>query len=155
MKSKICCWRVVSLRSAIRSSLSLARTCVRNSRRAVGRHQVSVQEKSRQSAAFLVKYAPERIRTSTPQLQDQALNLARLPVPPQARGTASLAAVSAAAPQLGYDLLPDFLPPFFPPFFEAALPDPAFAFEIFAARSLDMPFFRRPSYCLSFLTEEP
>lgn len=28
--------------------------------------------------------APERIRTSTPQMQDQALNLARLPVPPQA-----------------------------------------------------------------------
>jgi len=57
--------------------------------------------------------------------------------------------------RVGYDLLPDFLPPFFPPFFEAALPDPAFAFEIFAARSLDMPFLRRPSYCLSFLTEEP
>src|SRR3954454_1508524 len=37
--------------------------------------------------------APERIRTSTPQLQDQALNLARLPIPPQALGAvASLAA---------------------------------------------------------------
>src|SRR3954447_3121520 len=56
---------------------------------------------------------------------------------------------------VGYDLLPDFLPPFFPPFFEAALPEPAFAFEILAARSLDMPFLRRPSYCLSFLTDEP
>src|SRR3954469_19413969 len=44
MKSNICCWRVVSLRSAIRDFLSLVRTCVRNSKGAVGRQQVFVQE---------------------------------------------------------------------------------------------------------------
>src|SRR4051794_17158002 len=98
MNSKICCWRVVSFWSAI-TVLSLARTCVRNSRGTVGRQQVFVHEKSRRSG--FLRYAPERIRTSTPQLQDQALNLARLPVPPQARGTASLAAVSAAAVRVG------------------------------------------------------
>src|SRR4051794_20539801 len=46
-------------------------------------------------------------------------------------------------------------PEFLPPFLDAALPDPALAFEILAARSLDMPFLRMPSYCLSFFTEEP
>src|SRR5215216_6676589 len=52
---------------------------------------------------------------------------------------------------------PELPPPplFLPPFFEAWLPEPAFAFEIFAARSLLMPFLRRPSYCLSFLTLDP
>src|SRR3954451_23919383 len=97
MKSKICCWRVVSLRSAIRRFLPLARTCVRNSKGVVGRQQVRVHEKSRpwRLSSFRGRkpaYAPEKIRTSTPQLQDQALNLARLPVPPQALvGVASLA----------------------------------------------------------------
>src|SRR5215218_5508834 len=49
-------------------------------------------------------------------------------------------------------LLPPPLPPvcFLPPFFEA----PA-VLEILAARSLLMPFLRRPSYCLSFLTLDP
>src|SRR5215203_2074676 len=49
-------------------------------------------------------------------------------------------------------LLPPPLPPvcFFPPFLEA--PD---VLEILAARSLLMPFLRRPSYCLSLLTLEP
>jgi hypothetical protein len=48
-----------------------------------------------------------------------------------------------------------FFPPFLPPFFDAALFEPAFAFEILAARFFDMPFLRRPSYCLSFLTLDP
>src|SRR5829696_6230461 len=49
-------------------------------------------------------------------------------------------------------LLPPPLPPvcFFPPFLEA--PD---VLAILAARSLLMPFLRRPSYCLSSLTLEP
>ena len=42
--------------------------------------------------------------------------------------------------------LPDFLPPL--------LDDPG-ELEIAAARLLLIPFFRRPSYCLSFLTLEP
>ena len=51
------------------------------------------------------------------------------------------------------------LPPpeelFLPPFLDAALSDPALAFEIAAARPLLMPFLRRPSYCSSFLTLGP
>src|SRR5215208_2612472 len=54
-------------------------------------------------------------------------------------------------PPLPLPLLPDFLPPFF----DAWLSEPAFAFEIAAARPLLMPFLRRPSYCLSFLTLDP
>src|SRR5688500_9295755 len=50
-------------------------------------------------------------------------------------------------------LLP--LPDLRPPFLEASLPDPAFAFEIAAARDLLIPFFFRPSYCLSFLMLGP
>jgi hypothetical protein len=42
-----------------------------------------------------------------------------------------------------------------PPFFEAALFEPAVAFEIVAARFFDIPFLRRPSYCLSLLTLGP
>jgi hypothetical protein len=41
------------------------------------------------------------------------------------------------------ELEPDFFPP--------RLEDPG-ALAIFAARSFDMPFFFRPSYCFSFLT---
>src|SRR3954447_23084044 len=49
-------------------------------------------------------------------------------------------------------LVPPPLPPvcFLPPFWEA--PD---VFEILAARSLLIPFLRRPSYCLSCLTLDP
>jgi ABC-type Fe3+ transport system permease subunit len=44
-----------------------------------------------------------------------------------------------------------FLPPLFlPPFLDALG-----VFAIFAARSLLMPFLRRPSYCLSSLTDGP
>jgi hypothetical protein len=43
-------------------------------------------------------------------------------------------------------LLPELLPPL--------LDDPG-EFEIAAARPLLIPFFRKPSYCLSFLTLEP
>ena len=39
--------------------------------------------------------APERIRTSTDHTVHKALNLARLPVPPQARGAASIAALES------------------------------------------------------------
>jgi hypothetical protein len=38
-----------------------------------------------------LRSAPERIRTSTDHTVHKALNLARLPVPPQARGSASIA----------------------------------------------------------------
>jgi hypothetical protein len=44
---------------------------------------------------------------------------------------------------------------FRPPFFDASLPEPAFAFEIAAARDLLIPFLRKPSYCLSFFTLDP
>jgi hypothetical protein len=47
-------------------------------------------------------------------------------------------------------LLPPPLPDFFPPLLE----EPGL-FEIAAARLLLIPFLRRPSYCLSFLTLEP
>ena len=43
-------------------------------------------------------------------------------------------------------LLPELLPP--------RLEEPGL-FEMAAARDLLMPFLRRPSYCLSFLTLEP
>ena len=43
-------------------------------------------------------------------------------------------------------LLPELLPPRL---------DESGEFEIAAARDLLMPFFRRPSYCLSFLTLGP
>src|SRR3954463_3868903 len=46
MKSKICCWRVVSFRSAIRV-LSPVRTCVRNCKEGVGRHQAHLGERAR------------------------------------------------------------------------------------------------------------
>src|SRR4051812_45820718 len=53
MNSKICCWRVVSVGSAI-TVLSLGRTCVRNSMGRVGRQQLSVHEKSRRSGFLRV-----------------------------------------------------------------------------------------------------
>src|SRR5919108_4841352 len=40
-------------------------------------------------------HAPERIRTSTGHTAHKALNLARLPVPPQARGRASIATLES------------------------------------------------------------
>ena len=45
------------------------------------------------------------------------------------------------------DRPPELDPDFFPPRLDA----PG-EFAIFAARSMDMPFFFRPSYCFSFLT---
>src|SRR5207248_7994927 len=65
----------------------------------------------------------------------------RIPCP-EGRGSSSLPSRTK-----DYD---DFFfrpPDFLPPFFEALG-----VLAIFAARSFDMPFLRRPSYCFSFLT---
>src|SRR5260221_3783442 len=55
MKSKICCWRVVSFSSAIRTVLSPVRPCVRTSKGAIGRHQGGLHEKGRRSGFFRMR----------------------------------------------------------------------------------------------------
>src|SRR3954447_19093720 len=176
MKSKICCWRVVSFRSAIRV-LSPVRTCVRNCKEGVGRHQAHLGERARLytrrparacggtgrrarlrawscNCGVEVRILSGACSEGCPREGQPSVVLSanyELALPPL-RPAAAFCFFEPPPPPPPEEPPP---PEFLPPLLEAAFPEPALALEIFAARSFDMPFLRRPSYWLSFLTEEP